>query len=92
VSCTDPADCTAVGNVDSGNADNQFLPLAEHTDGHGWSVQTVPAPLGSYVNDLRGVSCPDAHMCMAVGMSYRYDVGDLSTGPHVALAESYQRR
>ncbi len=91
VSCASANSCTAVGNYDSGAANGAFLPLAEHRDASGWSVQAMPAPLGTYYNDLRGVSCPGPRMCMAVGMSYRYNVANNSPGPHVALAQLYRR-
>ena len=91
VSCADPHGCTAVGNYDGGDAHGGFQPLAEHRDASGWSVQSMPAPVGAYYNDLRGVSCPSAHMCMAVGMAYRYNVANLSSGPHVGLAELFSR-
>lgn len=80
-----------VGNYDGGDAHGGFQPLAEHRDASGWSVQSMPAPVGAYYNDLRGVSCPSAHMCMAVGMAYRYNVANLSSGPHVGLAELFSR-
>ena len=91
VSCVVGADiCTAVGNYDG--SDDGFQPLAERWSRGQWTVQTMPAPLDSYYNDVRGVSCPTVDMCMAVGMSYRYNVADLSPGPHVSLAELYRDR
>jgi hypothetical protein len=91
VSCGESTGCTAVGNYDSGNAKGDFLPLSEHRDSNGWSVQAMPAPLGTFYNDLRGVSCPSPHTCMAVGMSYRYNVANNSPGPHIGLAQLYKR-
>ena len=82
--------CTAVGNYDGNN--DSFLPMAERWSRGQWTVQAMPAPLDSFYNDIRGVSCPTADMCMAVGMSYRYDVADHSPGPHLSLAELYRGR
>jgi hypothetical protein len=80
----------AVGNYDSGAADHGFLPLAERRTAGSWTVQPVSAPAGTYYNDLRGISCPSTRMCMSVGMDYRYNVANLSPGPHVGLAEIWQ--
>jgi hypothetical protein len=91
VSCAGARDCIAVGNYDSGDANGDFLPMSERLDNSGWTVQSTPAQLGTFYNDLRGVSCPNSHMCMAVGMSHRYNVANLSAGPHIGLAELYTR-
>jgi hypothetical protein len=65
VSCSAPTACTTVGtfNDSSGNLDT----LAERFDGTSWSVQTTPTVSGTNADDLRGVSCPSASNCTAVG-------------------------
>jgi hypothetical protein len=62
VSCSSPAACTAVGQLDL--APGPPLTLAERWDGSTWSIETTPTPLNSY---LLGVSCPSAAVCIAVG-------------------------
>jgi hypothetical protein len=66
VSCASPASCTAVGWYNpTGHSEN--LPLAEHWDGSGWTVQNVPLPALASGGELSGVSCPTALDCIAVG-------------------------
>jgi hypothetical protein len=73
VSCASVTSCTAVGSY----APPAGLPrmLAEHWNGHTWSVQPSPAPAGSSFASLSGVSCASAVSCMAVGGS---DAGALA--------------
>ena len=91
VSCADQVTCTAVGNYDSGEVGKGFLPMAEHRDAAGWTVQPMPVPAGVAYNDLNGVSCPTVRMCMAVGSNYRYNVANLGQGPLTSVAELYSR-
>jgi len=61
VSCTSPANCTAVGS-----SAGQF-PLAEHWNGRTWQVQPVPAPGRIGYTQLTAISCGSPARCMAVG-------------------------
>lgn len=66
VSCSAAKSCTAVGgyyaSVQSGRA------LAEHWDGKTWSVQPTPELKSTDFDvQLRGVSCLEANVCVAVG-------------------------
>jgi hypothetical protein len=64
VSCL-AAGCEAVGSYASfGPGD--LVTLAEHWDGHAWSIQKFPNPPGALVG-LGGVSCSAASACTAVG-------------------------
>jgi hypothetical protein len=65
VSCPNPKSCFAVGNFSTSFSIN---PLAEHWNGSSWSVQASPNPSGSSSTTLRGVSCPSAKSCFAVGV------------------------
>jgi hypothetical protein len=68
VSCTSPANCTAVGTAET----SVFHPLAEHWNGTGWAIQKVPAFAGSVGSSwLTGVSCTSASSCAATGGGYR---------------------
>lgn len=64
VTCPAAAVCTAVGKYTDGGPE---LSLAEHWDGHQWSIQSTPSPGGLLSTDLWGVSCPTAAVCTAVG-------------------------
>jgi hypothetical protein len=83
VSCTpspalETTRCTAVGNyVDSGS---NWRPLAMMWNGSSWSLTSPQTKTGA--TSLRGVSCPTAEWCMAVG-SYSNSVG----GGSSSLAE-----
>jgi hypothetical protein len=66
VSCTAPSACTAVGV----EAASDFTPpggFAETWDGTAWRLQPVPAPPGTVMFELFGVSCPAPGSCTAVG-------------------------
>ncbi|HET7244427.1 MAG TPA: hypothetical protein VFJ07_06275 [Streptosporangiaceae bacterium] len=66
VSCTAPSACTAVGV----EAASDFAPpgaFAETWDGTKWRLQPVPAPAGTVLSELFGVSCPAPGSCTAVG-------------------------
>ena len=76
VSCL-AAGCEAVGSYAS-NA-GAIVTLAEHWNGHAWSIQRSPNPPGA-LTGLGGVSCSAASACTAVG---NYDNG---TGQTVATA------
>jgi hypothetical protein len=66
VSCRSGRSCTAVGLVE---VTGGSTPLAESWNGHQWTLQGVPAPSGNNINDLEGVSCRAAALCMAIGDS-----------------------
>ena len=66
ISCASGSDCVAVGlNVLS----RSVTSLADHWNGHAWSLTRVPGPpgQGSGGRLLQGVSCPVASYCIAVG-------------------------
>ncbi len=79
VSCRTTTDCVAVGDyVGQGDV---LSALAEHWNGHSWSVLS-PAEPGAQVNVLTSVSCPAIGNCVAVGY---YDV----SGSPQTLAEQW---
>lgn len=79
VSCVSATDCTAVGFDDSNNVGAPGgTPLAEQWNGVGWSIQTIPTPIGPPLptspgvgpvpeSQLNGVSCTSSTACTAVG-------------------------
>jgi hypothetical protein len=77
VSCSSTTACTAVGSA-AATPDAIPEPFAEHWDGTGWSVQTIPAPTGEGNGGafLNAVSCTSATACTAVGSFY-----DVATDP-----------
>src|SRR5271155_297328 len=65
VSCGSGTSCTAAGSyITSANAE---VTLAEHWNGHSWSVQPTPNPASEPGSTLFGVSCWSATSCTAVG-------------------------
>jgi hypothetical protein len=68
VSCTTVHACMAVGTrLTSGPAESSYT-LAEKWNGKTWTVIPTPNPKSSLGNDLYGVACSSANVCMAVGM------------------------
>lgn len=69
VSCSSAGACTAVG--DNLNPAGIKVTLAERWNGSTWQRQRTPNPpqdtVPSVSPDLRGVACPAAAFCMAVG-------------------------
>ena len=66
VSCTSPAECTAVGTINL--PPGPPIPLAERWDGTKWSIEaTANTGSNSY---LTAVSCPSGTVCIAVGGSF----------------------
>ncbi len=62
VSCTDPANCVAVGDTSKAGS---YLQFAARWDGTGWTQ--LPSPSGpSTATGMTAVSCPSDEMCMAV--------------------------
>lgn len=80
VSCTDTADCVAVG-VHS-EASGKTLALVESWNGSTWSIVPNPSPGDTY-SALRGVSCTSSTSCVAAGYA-----GDTS-GQTLTLVESW---
>jgi hypothetical protein len=68
VSCVSPSDCTAVG-VAALNHFTQQATLAEHWDGHGWTIEPMPALGSSNEPVLTSVSCAGT-TCMATGTMF----------------------
>jgi hypothetical protein len=64
VACPSPGDCQAVGEADGSGG---LISFAEGWNGVTWSVETVPAPVGSTGSRLLGVACPTEEECTAVG-------------------------
>ena len=81
VSCATVNECMAVGNYASGDANGDFLALAERWNGTSWSVQQAATPVGAFYTALHGVACPTPRMCIAVGDSTRYNAQTNTRGP-----------
>ena len=64
VSCATTTSCVAVGRYLNG-ANGRTL--VERWTGTTWSIVTSPNPTGSTNSLLKGVSCPSASSCIAVG-------------------------
>ena len=65
VACSGAGACTAVGDFQSSGG---VFTLAERWDGTAFSVQPTPSPASPPAfSVLRGVSCPAANECIAVG-------------------------
>jgi hypothetical protein len=73
VSCPSASACTAVGDFYAVKA-AATKTLAERWNGSTWSLQSSPSAAATD-SDLRGVSCPSAIACVAVG--------DYGSGPGV---------
>ena len=69
VSCSDAADCVAVGGYNNGTAGQT---LVETLSGGTWTITPSPSQGTNRQNDLNGVSCSDVADCVAVG---DYDSG-----------------
>ena len=82
VSCATTTSCFAVGSYWSGEVGKSpEKTLAEHWNGHTWSITPSPNPAGSASTVLNGVSCPTATQCFAVGhSSYQVSLGRLGVG------------
>lgn len=82
VSCATSASCVAVG-VSEG-ASVAGAALTEIWNGSGWARKELPAPTGTELDPLQGVSCTSETACMSVG-SYR----TTPESPARTLAESW---
>ncbi|HEV2377774.1 MAG TPA: hypothetical protein VGS19_37130 [Streptosporangiaceae bacterium] len=70
VSCPASGFCAAVGTYNVGNT---TVGLAEGWNGHRWTMQRFPVPLGATSTALSQVSCTSARFCEAVG-SYQINI------------------
>ena len=80
ISCASAASCTASGQYTSSSGREMFT-LAEHWDGHSWTIQPTPDPPGSHFSSLAGVWCATPASCTAAG---QYTA---SSGAELTLAE-----
>ena len=78
VSCGSATSCTVVGYYDFADPGFATSTLAEHWDGHSWSVQSLP-PAGNGGADLSSISCRSL-ACTAAG----YLIGQSDEGPGTA--------
>jgi hypothetical protein len=81
VSCTDAANCTAVGG--SRDASNKQSSFAVRWNGSSWVNQSTPNPTGSANTVLQNVSCGERNWCVAVGDWLT------STGPWQTMAQTW---
>ena len=65
VSCVSTTSCFAVGNYSTVAIGSDTV--VEHWNGKRWSILRSPDPAGASSTILRGVSCPSARSCFAVG-------------------------
>jgi serine protease len=68
LSCSSASSCEAVGSYASSTG--VALPLAEHWNGSGWTVQSFPTVAGATGEFASAVSCVTAGTCVAVGSVY----------------------
>jgi hypothetical protein len=89
VSCVKPKACTAVGSYTPSRPPLAQATLAERWNGRVWEIQPTPNATGAQSSSLDGVSCPNRHVCTAVGHSFTNSIpyGVLST-----LAERWNGR
>ena len=80
VSCSSSDACTAVGDVQVGEAGPRAF--AVRWDGSKWTIQRLPNLVGAVSVYLTGVSCTHSRFCMAVGyVSY----GSVDAGQTLAV-------
>ncbi|MGC9962764.1 MAG: hypothetical protein ABSE47_12810 [Acidimicrobiales bacterium] len=84
VACVSASSCMAVGGYDFTSKPSVALPLAEHWNGHKWSVVKIAAPAGATTSELRSVACKSASSCTAVGEFYASNLS-----PSSALIEHW---
>jgi hypothetical protein len=83
VSCVSASSCMAVGGSNGTGRGAQFV-VAEHWDGHAWTLVPAPRPSSQPNNQLNGVACPTSLACIAVGAS-----ADTSGNPNGTFAERW---
>ncbi len=81
VSCPSDTACNATGFYKNSAGTN--VTLAEHWNGHEWTIQSTPNPEGAKESKLSAVSCDSVSNCTAVG-HYKN-----SSNTVVTLAESW---
>ncbi|HUR76581.1 MAG TPA: hypothetical protein VMZ22_01440 [Acidimicrobiales bacterium] len=81
VSCFSSSSCVAVGSYYQSDVPER--PFAERWNGTSWVLETMPVPLDADLGFMRGVSCPSASSCFAVGNIIRTD------GTYMALTEQW---
>jgi hypothetical protein len=70
VSCVSASDCTAVGrHGPPPDEDTVTKTSAVHWNGTVWSETATPNPVGAHTSLLQGVTCRNATLCFAVGLS-----------------------
>jgi hypothetical protein len=67
VSCASAASCTAAGSFYAKTDPPRMMPLAEHWNGSTWTMQAPVVLAGATSTEFRGISCPTAATCTAVG-------------------------
>jgi hypothetical protein len=73
----------AVGGSNSTGMGAQFV-VAEHWNGHAWTLVPTPTPSSQPNNQFNGVACPTSSACIAVGAS-----ADTSGNPNGTFAERW---
>jgi hypothetical protein len=66
VSCAATNSCTAVGGYQDSSGEDMMM--AEQWNGSTWAIKTTPAPSGTTISFLYGVSCATPTSCAAVGI------------------------
>ncbi len=86
VSCPAAAVCLAAGDTgENGSPSGDAHALAERWDGRAWVIQRVPEPPGTAYSSLKGISCPSATTCVAVGQSGTGTLAELWNGKTWAI-------
>lgn len=85
VSCLTTTQCKAVGYSSTELFEFFSVTLAEHWNGTAWALEETPSP-GSKLNELEGVSCRGAEICIAVGAKTSENESGFFTAP---LGERY---
>jgi alpha-tubulin suppressor-like RCC1 family protein len=65
MSCPSSTSCRATGWYRNGAGED--VSFAEHWNGTSWSLESMPAPVGSQGTYLGSVSCPTATVCIGTG-------------------------
>lgn len=65
IGCSSSTNCLAVG-AQQPTTKTQHA-FAERWNGHTWAVTHIPAPSGQSQDELLGVQCPSAHLCVVIG-------------------------
>jgi hypothetical protein len=67
VACASDTSCVAVGQFIRNQTTGSFRPLSEVWNGSAWAPVVVPMPPNAATGILKGVACPSADSCTAVG-------------------------